>query len=77
MPEGSDPRRIFISTVRIGGGEIKLVPIRTDKPINKDNWEHVAKEVKLFLLETNRLFIDNKNGFHRKRGNLVTVRKIN
>jgi NADPH-dependent 2,4-dienoyl-CoA reductase/sulfur reductase-like enzyme/CxxC motif-containing protein len=36
--EVTDPRRTFTSTVRVVGGEIPVCPVRTTKPIRKDDW---------------------------------------
>ena len=46
MSEISDPRRIFTSTVIVNGGEIRLVPVRSDRPIKKDRWKKAAEIVK-------------------------------
>ena len=46
LSEISDPRRIFTSTVRVNGGEVRLVPVRTEKPIKKDEWRHAAGIIK-------------------------------
>ncbi len=34
-----DPRRIFTSTAAVRNGEIKLVPVRSSKPIRKAEWK--------------------------------------
>ena len=39
ISEISDPRRIFTSTVAVKNGEIKLVPVRSSKPIRKAEWK--------------------------------------
>jgi len=39
ISEICDPRRIFTSTVAVRNGEIKLVPVRTSKPIRKAEWK--------------------------------------
>ena len=40
ISEICDPRRIFTSTVAVGNGEIKLVPVRSSKPIRKAEWRN-------------------------------------
>ena len=44
--EISDPRRIFTSTVRLDGSDIKMVPVRTDRPIKKQRWKQAVELVK-------------------------------
>ena len=39
ISEICDPRRIFTSTVAVRNGEMKLVPVRTSKPIKKAEWK--------------------------------------
>ncbi len=41
-----DPRRTFTSTVMIKGGELKLVPVRTSKPIRKEEWTRATEIIK-------------------------------
>ncbi|MFC2144745.1 DUF1667 domain-containing protein [Actinomycetota bacterium] len=40
ITEICDPRRIFTSTVAVRNGEIKLVPVRSSKPIRKAEWKN-------------------------------------
>ena len=40
ISEICDPRRIFTSTVAVRNGEIKLVPVRSSKPIRKAEWKN-------------------------------------
>jgi CxxC motif-containing protein len=40
ISEICDPRRIFTSTVAVKNGEIKLVPVRSSKPIRKAEWKN-------------------------------------
>jgi CxxC motif-containing protein len=44
--EGENPRRIFTSTVIAVGMNLKLVPVRTDKPIPKKDILRAAQEAK-------------------------------
>lgn len=46
ITEISDPRRIFTSTVAVRNGEIKLVPVRTSKPIRKAEWKSARGSIK-------------------------------
>ena len=39
ISEICDPRRIFTSTAAVRNGEIKLVPVRSSKPIRKAEWK--------------------------------------
>lgn len=39
ISEITDPRRIFTSTAAVRNGEIKLVPVRSSKPIRKAEWK--------------------------------------
>ena len=39
LSEAGDPRRIFTSTVKIENGEFKRAPVRSSKPIRKDDWK--------------------------------------
>lgn len=41
-----DPRRTFTSTVMVKGGELKLVPVRTSKPIRKEKWTRATEIIK-------------------------------
>jgi len=41
--EITDPRRIFTSTVLIGGADLRVVPVRTTKPIKKNDWMNAKK----------------------------------
>ena len=42
--EVTDPRRIFTSTVLIKGSDLKVIPVRTTRPISKNEWIN-AKEL--------------------------------
>ncbi len=46
ISEISDPRRIFTSTVTVKNGEIKLVPVRTSKPIRKAEWKSARNSIR-------------------------------
>jgi CxxC motif-containing protein len=51
VSEICDPRRTFTSTVVVRNGEIKLVPVRTSKPIRKAAWKSGKKMVKGLSIE--------------------------
>jgi CxxC motif-containing protein len=40
ISEICDPRMIFTSTAAVRNGEIKLVPVRSSKPIRKTEWKN-------------------------------------
>ncbi len=46
-----DPRRIFTSTVLVDNGNIKKVPVRTSKPIKKNDWKKAIKLTKDLKVE--------------------------
>jgi CxxC motif-containing protein len=75
--EISDPRRIFASTVKVKGGEIELVPVRTDRPIRKGNWKKAAELVKELKVPGPVGFRDIlKEDFTEKGINLIATREI-
>jgi CxxC motif-containing protein len=50
MNEATCPRRIFTSTIRANDGELSRVPVRSTKPIKRENLfkaMEIAKNVKL------------------------------
>jgi len=75
--ELNDPRRIFTSTVKVSNGTIKLVPVRTDNPIRKNEWKK-AKEIisKLNIEAPVKFGTVLKNDFTEKGIKLIAVRKI-
>ena len=46
-----EPKRILTTTMRVEGGNLPLVPVRTDKPIPKDKLNDTIKEVAQKLIE--------------------------
>ena len=40
-----DPRRVLTSTVVLNGAKIKLMPVKTDKPIAKDKLLEAVREI--------------------------------
>jgi CxxC motif-containing protein len=44
--EISDPRRIFTSTVLVDNGPIKMLPVRTDLPIRKNDWKKASELIR-------------------------------
>lgn len=46
MAEARSPMRIFTATVLANGLSLKLVPVRTDKPIPKKDLSKAAEEIK-------------------------------
>ncbi len=48
--EITDPRRVLSSTVLAKGLEIKMVPVRTDKPVPKSKMFAVMEEIKKIRL---------------------------
>jgi CxxC motif-containing protein len=46
VSESENPKRIFTSTVRAEGLSIKLVPVRTDKPVPKKDILSIAQAVR-------------------------------
>lgn len=51
VSEVENPRRILTSTVSARGLNLKMVPVRTDKPIPKDRILEAAAEVRKMKLE--------------------------
>jgi CxxC motif-containing protein len=43
--EVKDPRRTFTSSVRVWGGREPLCPVRTARPIRRDDWSKARKLV--------------------------------
>jgi len=43
--EIQNPRRVLTSTIAIKGAKIKLVPVKTDKPIAKDKIFEAMREI--------------------------------
>lgn len=52
VSEVENPRRILTSTVRARGLNLKMVPVRTDRPIPKDRILEAAAEVRKIKLES-------------------------
>ncbi|MCL5770661.1 MAG: DUF1667 domain-containing protein [Actinobacteria bacterium] len=50
ITEVTDPRRIFTSTVLIGGSDLRVVPVRTTKPIRKNDWKKAKKIIEKLKL---------------------------
>lgn len=75
--EMKDPRRTFTSTVKVNNGEIKLMPVRTDRPIKKGNWKKAIRIIKKLELEAPVNFgsIIIKD-FTNTGINLISTRKI-
>jgi len=75
--EITDPRRIFTSTVLISGANLKVVPVRTTKPIKKNDWVNAKKIIdKLKLdapLEFGRIIVSD---FLEKGIDLIITREI-
>ncbi|MBY9020982.1 MAG: DUF1667 domain-containing protein [Candidatus Lokiarchaeota archaeon] len=40
-----EPKRILTTTIRVEGGLLPLIPVRTDKPILKDRLRDALKEI--------------------------------
>jgi CxxC motif-containing protein len=75
--EISDPRRIFTSTVKVKGGGLSLVPVRSDKPIKKDRWKQAADLVKCLEVGSPVGFNETiKKDFTEKGINLITSRRV-
>lgn len=51
VSEVENPRRIFTSTVSSRGLVLKMIPVRTDKPIPKDRVLEAAGEIRKIKLE--------------------------
>ena len=51
VSEGENPQRVLTSTVSAQGLSLKMVPVRTDKPIPKDRILEAAAEVRKMKLE--------------------------
>ena len=49
--EITDPRRIFTSTVLIKGSDLKVIPVRTTKPIKKNEWINAKKLIDKLRLD--------------------------
>ncbi len=49
--EITDPRRIFTSTVLIDGADLRVVPVRTTKPIKKNDWMNAKKIIDKLKLD--------------------------
>jgi CxxC motif-containing protein/NADPH-dependent 2,4-dienoyl-CoA reductase/sulfur reductase-like enzyme len=43
LREATDPRRIFTSTVRVRHGEIRMLSVRSTKPIRKGEWKRAME----------------------------------
>ena len=50
IAEVQDPHRIFTATVMADGLNLKLVPVRTDKPISKKEIFRAAEEIRKIRL---------------------------
>ncbi len=77
LSEVQDPRRIFTSTVKIEHGDFKRAPVRSSKPIRKDDWKkaidivnNVKMKAPLGLHE--KILID----FLEKDIDLISTRQI-
>lgn len=77
MQELTDPRRHISSTVRIIGGFLNMIPVKTDRPIPKDKIFDVMKEINQIRLsapvEIGKIVIENVAG---TGANIVTTRTI-
>ena len=51
VSEAENPQRVLTSTVSAQGLSLKMVPVRTDKPIPKDRILEAAAEVRKMKLE--------------------------
>ena len=51
VSEVENPRRIFTSTVSSSGLVLKMIPVRTDKPIPKDRVLEAAGEIRKIKLD--------------------------
>ena len=75
--EISDPRRIFTSTVIIKNGPIRMLPVRTDLPIRKNDWLKARELVKNIIVdlpvEFGYIIVD---GFIEKNIKLISTRAI-
>lgn len=52
VSEIENPVRIVTSTVLTEGLELKMIPVRTDKPISKKSIANVMKEIKAARIKT-------------------------
>ena len=77
MLEITDPRRIFTSTVLIKGSDLRVIPVRTTKPIKKYEWAKAKKIVdKLRLdapVEFGRILVSD---FLEKGIDLIATREV-
>jgi len=77
ISEISDPRRIFTSTVTVKNGEIKLVPVRTSKPIRKAEWKSARNIIRgLRILAPIGFGKVLMNDFTEEGIKLITAREI-
>ena len=49
--EITDPRRVLTSTVVLNGAKIKLMPVKTDKPIKKEKIFEAMKKINKIKLD--------------------------
>lgn len=77
VSEICDPRRIFTSTVSVVNGEIKLVPVRTSRPIRKSEWKTGRDIVRSLSIDApvkfGRVLV---NDFTEKSIKLIATREV-
>ena len=72
-----DPRRTFTSTVMVKGGELKLVPVRTSKPIHKEEWTRATEIIKsLEITAPVKFGVVLKKDFTEEGIKLIATREI-
>lgn len=77
LDEAKDPRRVLTSTVSIEGGEFNRVPVRTSKPIRKEDWRKAAETIHKVRLKAPLEFHATViKDFMEKGIDLITTRKI-
>ena len=78
LSEINDPRRLFTSTVKVIGGEINLVPVRTDRPIRKNKWKQARESARILDVKAPvRSGSVIKGNFTEEGINLIATREIN
>lgn len=75
--EMTDPRRNISSTAKVSGSYIRLVPVKTDKPIPKNKIFEAMKEINALSLEsplkTGQVVIKNVAG---TESNIIVTRSV-
>jgi CxxC motif-containing protein len=77
LKEMRDPERLFTATVRVAGGEFPLAPVRSDRPVKKDEVAPLARRMDACVFNAPLAFGRVlARGVGKNRVNIVVTRSV-